>query len=76
MALTEDVKNRLYNWEFKKARAYLDHQMELGEVYPSTEEIDTITALSVTFGSPGWFDGTMSDIVRSALRSVGVFDQD
>lgn len=76
MALTEDVLNRLYNWKFDTARSYLVRQQELGEVFPTVEEVDTIHALAITFGNSGWFGGSMADVVRAALRSIGISECD
>jgi hypothetical protein len=55
--------SRLVNWKFGQALQHLrdDHPWDVQ---------DLVKSLAMTFGSPGWFDGTMSAIVRAAIDSL------
>lgn len=71
MALTENTKNRLYNWKFAQALTAAKNQDQL----PTTDEILAIKALADAFGSCGWFDGTMATIIQMAVHDL-IGDQD
>jgi hypothetical protein len=73
MALSESVKNRLLNWKFEQAWQTLSEEMG-GDA--SEAEVQTVRALAITFGDPGWFEGSMADIIRAVLWFLGVTDDD
>lgn len=78
--LSELVSERLANWKFATALRYLEdpasaRQLLSEDVLPVPEpHLTTIKALAMTFGNCGWFQGSMSDVVRAAVRSLGIED--
>jgi len=74
MALNGRVQDRLSNWKFEQARTALAAQVQAGEGIPTQQETATVNALADTFGNPGWFDGSLADVVRAAVWFLGVTD--
>jgi hypothetical protein len=73
--ISESVKDRLRNWKFLTAAGILDEETgEPGMPVPTDAERETVGALARAFGNCGWFEGTMGDIVRAAVWSLGVVD--
>ncbi len=75
--LSDRVKDRLLNWKFEQARTCM--LAEINDVdrltpLPTESEQETVHALADTFGNPGWFEGSMADIVRAAVWYLGVVD--
>jgi hypothetical protein len=70
VALTDQVKDRLYNWKFASACGLLHEQILAGDVTPTADEQDTIEALSRMFTNCGWFDGDFGVVVGVAVRSL------
>ncbi len=74
VALDDRVQGRLLNWKFEQADVAMAAQLNAGEVIPEDWEVATIRALSFTFGNPGFFYGSMADIIRAAVWGLGVVD--
>jgi hypothetical protein len=67
--ISEDCVDRLVNWKFDRAEDFLTDDATL-------QEREVVQALARAFGNSGWFFGYMGVIVRNALRSIGVNDDD
>jgi hypothetical protein len=74
VALNAVVKDRLLNWKFEQAWQALNMGSDVAEA--TEAEVATVRALAITFGDPGWFVGSMADIVRAAVWFLGVIDDD
>jgi hypothetical protein len=67
--MNDDLASRLYNWKFQQATWYLD-----GE----TEEVQALVgALAALLGDSGWiFDSQLGIVVKAALRTLPIHEQD
>lgn len=66
--LSDDVTDRLYNWEFDAARELLESEFDSSQ--PTSEERDLVGSLATVFGNVGWLPGALGDVVRAAVTTL------
>ncbi len=62
MSAIDDIDNRLYNWKFSQAAAYLHNKDVLSRL--NHDDVAVIRALAIVLSNSGWFDGGLSTLVN------------
>ena len=66
--LSDEVKDRLYNWKFEQAWRRLTHGDDSSA--PTEDEAALVEALSDMLGNPGWFEGNLGTVIDAALAPI------
>lgn len=69
MALSEDVRNRLYNFKFTQAKDRLTEEEK------QTPEGQVVEQLAARYENPGWFGGSEGYFIWAVLALLGVEDE-